>query len=181
MSFKKQYQQKIVPSLQKKTGIKNVHALPKIEKITVNVGIGTYMKGEKTPSSVVDGISRITGQKPIVKNSRLSISNFKLREGMPVGVSVTLRKDVMYDFFERLVNVVFPRIRDFRGFSRKAFDGRGNYSLGIKDHLIFPEIPTDQIIKPFGVQVTITTSAKTDENALFLMEEFGFPFHKANV
>jgi large subunit ribosomal protein L5 len=178
MPFKTDYRQKIAPSLQKKTGIANIHAVPKLEKITVNVGIGTYMKGEKTPDSVVDGIARITGQKPVVRNARLSISNFKLREGMPVGVSVTLRGDRMYDFFDRLVNVIFPRIRDFRGFSGKSFDGRGNYSLGIKDHLIFPEIPTDEVIKPFGIQVTITTSATNDQDARALLDEFGFPFQK---
>lgn len=178
MSYKTTYQQNIVPSLKKKLGRENLHSLPALKKITVNVGIGTYMRGEKNPNSVVDGISRITGQKPVVRNSRQSISNFKLREGMPVGVSVTLRGDRMYDFFSRLVDVVFPRIRDFHGFSRKSFDGYGNYSLGIKDHLIFPEIPTDEIITPFGVQVTITTSTKSDEEAKMLLEEFGFPFKK---
>ncbi len=180
MSFKTEYRQNIIPKLQKDLGIKNIHALPKLEKITVNVGIGTYMKGVKLPTSVVEGIAQITGQKPVIKNSRKSISNFKLREGMPVGVSVTLRRDRMYDFFERLVTIVFPRIRDFRGFSRRAFDGRGNYSLGIRDHLIFPEIPTDEVIKPFGVQVTITTSGNDDAQSLQLLKEFGFPFQKAN-
>jgi large subunit ribosomal protein L5 len=178
MSFKTTFQGKIVKSLQKKTGVKNTHALPQLQKITVNVGIGSYMKGEKTPSSVVDGILRITGQKPVIRKARMSISNFKLREGMPVGVSVTLRRDRMYDFFERLIYIVFPRIRDFRGFSRKSFDGRGNYSLGIRDHLVFPEIPSDELIKSFGMQVTITTSANNDSDALLLLEEFGFPFQK---
>lgn len=178
MSLKQQYSQSIAPNLQKKTGRTNLHSIPALEKITVNVGIGTYMRGEKTPANVVDGIARITGQKPVVKNSRMSISNFKLREGMPVGVMVTLRGDRMYDFFDRLVNVVFPRIRDFRGFSAKSFDGHGNYSLGISDHLIFPEIPSDEVITPFGVQVTITTNTKSDEEAKMLLDEFGFPFKK---
>ncbi len=181
MSFKSDYRQKIVSTLKKKTKRENIHSLPAIKKITVNVGIGTYMKGEKTALSVVDGISRITGQQPVVKNSRMSISNFKLREGMPVGVSVTLRGERMYDFFERLVHIVFPRIRDFRGFSRKSFDGRGNYSLGIRDHLIFPEIPADEVIKSFGVQVTITTTTNEDNEALILLEEFGFPFRKSGI
>lgn len=179
MSYRDEYGQKILKNLQKVLGIKNPHATPRLEKITVNVGIGSYLNGEKDYSAVVDGVTKITGQKPVVKKSRLSISNFKLREGMPVGVSVTLRKDKMYDFFERLIKIVFPRIRDFRGFSAKSFDGKGNYSFGIKEHLIFPEIPTDEIIKPFGVQVTLTTTAKNDKECKALLDEFGFPFHKA--
>lgn len=178
MSLLHEYRQKIVPSLQKKTGRKNLHSLPKFQKITVNAGIGEYMKSEKTPDTVIDGIARITGQKPVVRLSRKAISNFKLREGMPVGVSVTLRGEKMYDFFERLVTIVFPRIRDFRGFSEKSFDGHGNYSLGIKEHLIFPEIPTDDILRPFGVQVTITTNVEDDTEAKMLLDEFGFPFRK---
>ncbi len=179
MSLKIEYRQTLQPNLRKKIGDRNLHALPKLEKITVNAGIGTYLKGEKDASTVIDGISRITSQKPVVKNARMSISNFKLREGMPVGVSVTLRGDRMYDFLERLVKIVFPRIRDFRGFSAKSFDGKGNYSLGIRDHLIFPEIPTDQVIKPFGLQITITTSATNDKEAKMLLDEFGFPFRTA--
>ncbi len=176
MSFKTDYRQTFQPNLRKKIGDRNVHALPKLEKITINAGIGTYLKGEKDASSVIDGITRITSQRPVVKKARMSISNFKLREGMPVGVMVTLRGDRMYDFLERLIKIVFPRIRDFRGFSAKSFDGKGNYSLGIKDHLIFPEIPTDQVIKPFGLQITITTTAKNDQEAKMLLDEFGFPF-----
>lgn len=180
MSFREDYWQKILADLQKKLGIKNKNAVPQLKKITVNVGMGSYLNGEKDYSKVVDGIAQITGQQPIVKKSRLSISNFKLREGMPVGVSVTLRRDKMYDFFERLVTIVFPRIRDFRGFSPKSFDGKGNYSLGISDHLIFPEIPTDEVIKPFGIQVTLTTTANDDEGARALFDAFGFPFQKNN-
>ncbi len=176
MSFKTDYQQTVLPNLRKKTGINNVHAVPKLLKITINAGVGTYLKSEKEPTSVVDGITRITSQRPVIKKARMSISNFKLREGMPVGVTVTLRGERMYDFLERLIKIVFPRIRDFRGFSAKAFDGKGNYSLGIRDHLIFPEIPTDEVIKPFGLQVTITTNAKNDEQARMLLDEFGFPF-----
>jgi len=178
MSLKQDYQQSIAPNLQKKTGRTNLLSLPALQKITVNVGIGTYMRGEKTPDAVIDGIARITGQRPVVRRARKSISNFKLREGMPVGITVTLRGDRMYDFLDRLINVVFPRIRDFRGFSPKAFDGHGNYSLGISDHLIFPEIPTDEVITSFGVQVTITTTTKNDEEAKMLLDEFGFPFKK---
>ena len=176
MSLKTEYRQTVQSNLKKKIGDRNVHALPKLQKITVNAGIGTYLKGEKDASAVIDGLARITGQKPVVRKARMSISNFKLREGMPVGVSVTLRDERMYDFLERLIKIVFPRIRDFRGFSARAFDGKGNYSLGIKDHLIFPEIPTDEVIKPFGLQVTITTSATNDEEAKMLLDEFGFPF-----
>jgi large subunit ribosomal protein L5 len=178
MSLLTEYRQNVSPSLAKKTGRKNPHALPQFTKITVNVGIGKYMTGEKTPATVIDGIAKITGQQPVVRNARMSISNFKLREGMPVGVTVTLRKQKMYDFLERLIKVVFPRIRDFRGFSPKAFDGRGNYSLGISDHLIFPEIPTDEIVKSFGVQITFSTTAENDEEARMLFDEFGFPFRK---
>ncbi len=178
MSLLQEYRQKIVPNLKKKTGRENMHSLPKFTKITVNAGIGEYMKSEKTPDTVVDGIARITGQKPVVRLSRKAISNFKLREGMPVGVSVTLRGQKMYDFFERLVAVVFPRIRDFRGFSEKSFDGHGNYSLGIKEHLIFPEIPTDDIMRPFGIQITITTNIEDDNEAKILLDECGFPFLK---
>lgn len=179
MSLLQDYRQNIVPGLQKNLGGRNVHALPALQKITVNVGVGTYLKNEKTPGAVIDGVAKITGQKPIVRNSTKSISNFKLREGMPVGVTVTLRKQKMYDFLERLITIVFPRIRDFRGFSPRSFDGKGNYSLGIRDHLIFPEIPTDEVIRSFGVQVTFTTSAKNDEEARMLLEAFGFPFHKS--
>lgn len=176
MSYKVEYRERILPNLQKAAKIKNPNAVPKLLKITINSGIGTYLKGEKDTSSLVDGISRITGQKPVIRKSTKSISNFKLREGMPVGVTVTLRGDRMYDFFERLIKIVFPRIRDFRGFSEKSFDGKGNYSLGIRDHLIFPEIPTDEVIKPFGLQITITTTATTDAEATMLLTEFGFPF-----
>jgi len=178
MSLFKDYRQKILPALQKKTGRKNVYSLPKITKIVVNAGIGEWMKSEKNPDAVVDGIARITGQHPVVRKSRVSISNFKLREGMPVGVSVTLRGKKMYDFLERLIKIVFPRIRDFRGFSEKSFDGRGNYSLGIREHLIFPEIPTDEILRPFGVQITLTTQNATDAECKMLLDEFGFPFRK---
>lgn len=179
MPLKAEYREKVLPSLQKKLGVKNPHSVPKFQKVTVNVGVGTYLKSEKDVSGVIDGLSRITGQKPVVRKSTKSISNFKLREGMPVGVSVTLRSDRMYDFLERLFRIVFPRIRDFRGFSTRSFDGKGNYSLGIHDHLIFPEIPTDEIIRPFGVQVTITTSARNDDEAKMLLDEFGFPFRTA--
>jgi len=178
MSFVQDYRKDIVPALQKKLGIKNIHALPKIEKIVVNVGTGTYLKGEKNADTVVDSIALITGQKPVIKKARMSISNFKLREGMPVGVSVTLRGNRAYDFFERLVKIVFPRIRDFRGFSPRAFDGRGNYSLGIRDHLIFPEIPSDEILKSFGVEVTLVVKNSDDKKTRALLDEFGFPFRK---
>ena len=176
MPFLKTYREKIHPALQKEFEIKNPLAVPRLQKITVNAGIGTYLQGEKDHSKVVKAIELITGQAPVVNKSRFSISNFKLRLGMPIGVSVTLRRQQMYDFLERLVTYVAPRIRDFRGFSRKSFDGRGNYSFGIKEHTVFPEISQDDVVKTFGLQVTITTNATTDEQAMKLLAGFSFPF-----
>ena len=178
MAFAQQYTSEIVTKLMDELSINNIMAVPKIEKIVVNAGVGTYLAGDKNTAQVEDGIARITGQKPVVVQATKSVSNFKLREGMPNGVRVTLRGKRMYDFLERFIKVVAPRIRDFRGFSTKSFDGRGNYSLGLKEHLIFPEIPTDEVIKPFGLQITVQTSAKTNEEAKALLNAFGFPFAK---
>lgn len=178
MSLKKTYWQTIVKDLQKQIGRKNIWSLPRLEKIMVNVGMGTYLKGEKSFEGITDGIMRVTAQKPVVKNARKSVSNFKLREGQANGAFVTLRRDRMYDFLDRLVNIVFPRIRDFRGFSSKSFDGHGNYSLGIREHLIFPEIPTDDIVKSFGMQITFVTTTDDDKEAKLLLDAFGFPFKK---
>jgi len=176
VSFQKLYREKTHSALQKELGLKNPHAVPKLQKIVVNAGIGTYLAGEKDHSTVLKAFELITGQKPVINKSRFSISNFKLRKGMPVGVSVTLRRKQMYDFLERLVTYAAPRVRDFRGFPKKSFDGRGNYSFGIKEHLVFPEIPQDEVVKPFGLQITIATSASNDEDAKKLLQSFHFPF-----
>ena len=176
MNFSQTYVKKVGPDLKKKLGLKNIFSIPKIKKIIVNVGVGTYLKSEKNVDDVVNGLSKITGQKPVIRNAKISVSNFKLREGSTNGVLVTLRKKRMYDFLERLIKVVFPRIRDFRGFSTKSFDSCGNYSFGISDHLIFPEIPTDKVIKSFGLQITLQIDSKNKDHSISLLKEFGFPF-----
>lgn len=178
MNLKDNYVKELRPKIQKDLGITNVMATPKLEKITVNVGIGTYIKKNKDYDDVIKHISLITGQKPVVTKSKKAISNFKLRIGMPVGVIATIRGKKMYDFMERLVNVVFPRIRDFRGFSTRAFDGSGNYSIGLRDFTIFPEINLDDVVHEHGLQITIITSAKTNEEGEALLQSFGFPFIK---
>ncbi|PIQ78246.1 50S ribosomal protein L5 [Candidatus Peregrinibacteria bacterium CG11_big_fil_rev_8_21_14_0_20_46_8] len=179
--MKATYTKEVIPKLQKELGIKNLHALPKIVSVHVNVGVGSYITGGKDYKDVVQNVEAITGQRPIVNKSRKSISNFKLRENVPNGVSVTLRGQRMYDFLNKLVNVVFPRIRDFRGISRKSFDGRGNYSLGIKEHTVFPEIKGEDVSKIHGIQITIKTTATSNEHGLKLLENLGFPFQKEVV
>lgn len=179
MSIAQTYQATIVPSLLKELNIENVQAVPRIQKIVVNAGVGKYLAADKKdPSGVVEALKRITGQNPVVNAAKKSVSNFKLREGMPVGVSVTLRKQSMYDFLERIITFVAPRIRDFRGFPNKSFDGRGNYSFGISEHTVFPEIPQDDIVKPFGLQITIVSTAENDEALKKLLTAFQFPFKK---
>jgi large subunit ribosomal protein L5 len=168
----------IAPRLQQELGIKNINAVPKILKIVINVGIGSYMVKHKDYDEVVEHISIITGQRPVVQNSKMAISNFKLRKDMPVGVKVTLRKKRMYDFFGKLVHVVFPRLRDFRGFEKKYLDGRGNLSLGLKDYSVFPEIIPEDITKTHGLQITVVTSSKNNEQAIALFKLFNFPFKK---
>lgn len=177
--FKEKFQKEIAPKVQETLGIKNVMAVPKITKITLNVGIGSYIKAHgKDYQAVVDNITMISGQKPIVTKAKKAISNFKLREDNPVGVTVTLRGDKMYDFLNKLVNIIFPRVRDFRGLSPKAFDGNGNYSVGFKEHTVFPEISPDDVMKLHGLEINVTTSAKTDEEGYALLKEVGFPFKK---
>lgn len=179
MTYKEKYYKEILPALQKELGIKNINAVPKITKIVVNAGLGSmYTAGNKDFTEFTENFKAITGQAPVIKKSKKAISNFKLREGLPNGVMVTLRGERMYDFLNKLVNIVFPRIRDFRGISKKAFDGHGNYSVGIKEHTVFPEINPDDLIKVHGLQVCINTTAKTDEDALALLTAFGFPFKK---
>lgn len=167
-----------VPDLEAELGVKNPNQLPKLQKIIVNIGLGEAMQNIKSLENAVSDLSAITGQKPIMTKAKKSIAGFKLREGMPIGCCVTLRGQKMYEFFDRLVNVSIPRIKDFRGFSPKAFDGRGNYSLGVKEQIIFPEINYDKVDKIRGLSITIVTSAKTDIEAKALLGKFNFPFRK---
>jgi large subunit ribosomal protein L5 len=178
MSFSSDYKTSIASDLGKKMGLKNVMAIPRLEKIVVNVGMGSWLQGAKDYSKIVEGVEALSGQKAVVKTSKLSVSNFKLRKGMPVGVMVTLRGEKMYELLERIVSVISPRIRDFSGFSGKSFDGRGNYSFGVDSFGIFPEIQYDEVVKNYGVQFTVVTSSSSDEGARLLLESFGFPFKK---
>jgi large subunit ribosomal protein L5 len=171
-----QYKQEITPKLMEKFAYKNVMQVPKLEKVIINVGVGEAIQNPKALDGAVSDLMIITGQKPIITKAKKSIAGFKLREGMPIGCKVTLRGERMYDFINRLINIVLPRVRDFRGVSPQAFDGRGNYSLGIKEQTIFPEIEYDKIDKIRGLEVIIVTSAKTDEEARELLKSMGMPF-----
>ena len=155
---------------------KSIMEVPHIKKITINVGLGEAIKDKKIIEQAVSDIEKISGQKPIVTKAKKSIAAFSLREGMPIGCKVTLRKEKMYEFLDRLITIAIPRIRDFRGFSRKSFDGRGNYTMGIKEQIIFPEIDYEKIDSIRGLDISITTSAKNDDEARMLLEEFNFPF-----
>lgn len=172
----KQYKEKMVPELMKKFSYKNIMQTPKLQKININVGVGAATQDSKLIDSTVKEIEAITGQKPTVVKAKKSVSNFKLREGMNIGVRVTLRNARMYEFLDRFINVSIPRIRDFRGLSDKSFDGRGNYSVGIKEQIIFPEINVDNVSRIFGMDITFVTSARTDEESLELLKQFGLPF-----
>lgn len=176
MNHKETFNKVTRPKLQKELNIKNIMATPTLEKIVVNVGIGTYTRNHKDFNDVINNISLITGQKPVVRKSRKAISNFKLRLDVPVGLKITLRGKRMYDFMHKLVDVIFPRIRDFRGFSLKSFDGAGNYSIGITDFTIFPEINLDDIVHDHGLQISIITTAKNNHDGEQLLRTFGFPF-----
>lgn len=164
--------------LKSELGIKNAHEVPELQKIVVNIGQGDAVQNIKILEGAIRDLTVITGQKPVMKRARKSIAGFKLREGMPIGCSVTLRRQRMYEFLDRLINVSIPRIRDFRGFSPKAFDGRGNYSLGVKEQIIFPEIDYDKVDKIRGLGITFVTSAKNDIQAKALLDKFNFPFRK---
>lgn len=177
-NLQKQFKKEIIPRLMEELKIKNPMAVPRITKVKINVGIGTYLAGSKDYSEVVKNITEISGQKPIVTRSRKAISNFKIRIGLPVGVAVTLRKKRMYDFVGKLVNIVLPRTRDFRGLSPRSFDKKGNYSLGISEFTVFPEIRPEDIVKNHGVEITIVTSAKNDAEGYALLKNLGFPFKK---
>jgi len=170
------YHERVRAKLQEEFGYANPMQVPRLEKVVINVGIGEASKNAKLLDSVVTELGQITGQKPVVRRAKKAISNFQLREGMPVGVSVTLRRDRMYEFLDRLIAVAIPRIRDFRGLSTRSFDGRGNYTFGVKEQLIFPEISYDKIEKVHGMDITIVTSATRDDEGLALLRELGMPF-----
>jgi large subunit ribosomal protein L5 len=174
--FKEVYQEKVVPALMKRFNYKNRMQVPKLEKIVINMGLGEAIQNIKILDSAVQELSQITGQKPVITKAKKSIAQFKLRTGMPIGCMVTLRKERMYEFFNRLVNVTLPRVRDFKGLSGKSFDGRGNYALGIREQLIFPEIHYDKIEKVKGMNIVIVTTAKTDEEGKELLKLLGMPF-----
>lgn len=174
--LKAQYQQTIVPKLMEQFHYKNVHQVPKVIKVTVNRGLGEAASNAKALESSLTEIAIVTGQKPVVTRAKKAIAGFKLRQGMPVGVMVTLRADRMYSFLDKLISLALPRIRDFRGVSPKSFDGRGNYSLGIREQLIFPEVEYDSIDQIRGMDVSIITTANTDEEGRALLKEMGMPF-----
>jgi large subunit ribosomal protein L5 len=172
------YRDEIVPRLKKELGISNVMEVPRITKITVNMGVGEAVADKKVIESAASDLAKITGQKPKLCASRKSIASFKLREGLPIGAKVTLRGARMYEFLDRLITIAMPRIRDFRGVSPRSFDGRGNYNMGVKEQIIFPEIQYDQIDQLRGMDITITTTAKDDKAGRALLEAFNFPFRK---
>lgn len=177
--MKKKFQDEVAPALMKKFAYKSVMQIPKLEKIVINVGAGDARDNTKALEAIVKDITAITGQKAVITKARKSVANFKLREGMPVGVKVTLRQDKMWEFLDRLLNIALPRVRDFHGISANSFDGRGNYALGIKEQLIFPEIDYDKIEKIRGMDIIICTTAKTDEESRELLKLLGAPFVQA--
>jgi large subunit ribosomal protein L5 len=176
--MKELYQKEIAPALQQTLGLENVMQIPRITKVVVNIGLGEAMDNPKAMDAAVADMTAITGQKPVITKARKSIANFKLREGRAIGASVTLRGDKMWSFLDRLMNIVLPRVRDFRGVSRESFDGRGNYTLGMREQVIFPEIEYDKVDKVRGMEITIVTTAQTDDQAAVLLEMLGMPFRK---
>ena len=174
--MRKLYDDKIVKAMTEKFGYKNAMEVPKIEKITLNMGVGEATQDKKKVEAAAAEMELIAGQKPVVTRAKKSIAQFKLREGMPIGCKVTLRRERMYEFLDRLVTIAMPRIRDFRGLNPKSFDGRGNYAMGVKEQIVFPEISYDRIEKVRGLDIIVTTTAKTDEEARELLRLFGFPF-----
>jgi len=177
--FKEKYENEVVGTLMREFGYKNRMQVPQIEKVVINIGLGEVVQNPKVVDAALQDLEIIAGQKPIVTRARLSIAGFKLREGMRIGCCVTLRKQRMYEFLERLMNVALPRVRDFRGISQKAFDGKGNYSLGIREQIIFPEIDYDKIDKIRGMNITIVTSAQSDDEGRALLKHLGMPFRRA--
>ena len=176
--YHKFYNEVVVPKLMKELEIKNIMECPKLEKIIVNMGVGEATQNSKLMDAATADLTIITGQKPLLRKAKKSEAGFKLREGMPIGAKVTLRKERMYDFLDRLVNVVLPRVRDFEGVPSNSFDGRGNYSVGLRDQLVFPEIDFDKVEKLLGMSITMVSSAKTDEEGRALLKAFGMPFKK---
>jgi large subunit ribosomal protein L5 len=170
------YKKDVVPKLMERFGYTNVMQVPRLQKITLNMGVGEAVGNKKVMENAVADMAKIAGQKPIVTNARLSVASFKIRDGWPIGCKVTLRRKQMWEFFDRLVNVSLPRVRDFRGLSARSFDGRGNYNMGVKEQIIFPEIDFDQVDAMRGMDIAITTTAKTNEEAKALLEAFRFPF-----
>lgn len=177
-ALQEHYRKNVIPQLQKQFGYKSVMQIPKIEKITINMGLGEAITDKKIITQAVEELTLIAGQKPLVTKARKSIAGFKIRDGWPIGCKVTLRRQRMYEFFERLISIALPRVRDFRGFSHKSFDGQGNFSLGLKEQTVFPEIDYDKVDKVRGMDIVITTSAKTNEEGLALLEAFNFPLTK---
>lgn len=175
------YKKEIIPELKKKFNYKSIMQVPKLHKIVVNMGVGAAVADQKILEEAVKELETITGQKASIRKAKKSISNFKLREGVNIGAMVTLRKDKMFEFMDRLINIALPRVRDFRGLSDKSFDGRGNYTLGIKEQIIFPEVNVDKITKVLGMDVTFVTTANTDKEAYELLQAFGFPFRKKEI
>jgi len=178
--LRERYENEIRSALQEKLGLSSTMAVPRLEKVVVNMGVGAAVQNPKLIEQATNDLMRIAGQKPVVRRARKSIANFKLREGMPIGVSVTLRRVRMYEFLERLIRVALPRVRDFRGLSAKAFDGRGNYTIGIREQSIFPEIDLDNMENTMGLSVTLVTTAVNDEQGRALMDALGVPLKKAS-
>lgn len=176
--LKKQYREEIIPALTEKFGYKTIMRVPKLQKIVISQGLGDAVADKKIVDNAVADVSRIAGQRAVATMSKKDVSNFKLRKGMPIGTKVTLRGDKMYDFLDRFISVALPRTRDFRGINPKGFDGRGNFNLGVKEHIIFPEIDIDKVSKILGMDITFVTSAESDEEGRALLDAFGFPFIK---
>ncbi|MFH1687866.1 MAG: 50S ribosomal protein L5 [bacterium] len=176
--LRQKYLDEVVPKLTKEFKYSSSMEVPRLSKVSINIGVGEAIQNAKTLEAAVSDLTKITGRKPVITRAKKSISNFKLRDGMPIGCAVTLRRDSMFEFLDRLINIAIPRIRDFRGVNQKAFDGRGNYNLGVKEQLIFPEIDYDKIDKIRGMNIAITTTAKTDEEARQLLSALGMPFRK---
>lgn len=172
------YKTDVIPALKKELGIENVMAVPKLTKISINVGVGEAVNDRKRLDDIANNIATITGQRPAITKARKSISNFKLREGVAIGCKVTLRNQIMYEFLDRFVNLALPRTRDFQGIPDKGFDGRGNYTVGIREHIIFPEIDVDKVDNSHGMDITFVTTAKNDEHAYALLKQLGLPFRK---
>jgi len=174
--LEKIYKEEVVPKMMERFGYKNIMQVPRLTKITLNMGVGEAVGNKKVLDNAVDDMTKVAGQKPIVTKARVSVASFKIRDGWPIGCKVTLRRNRMYEFMDRLVNISLPRVRDFRGLNGKSFDGRGNYNMGVKEQIIFPEIDFDQVDAMRGMDIAVTTTAKTNDEAKALLEAFGFPF-----